>query len=629
MARDSHGRRALLDALAALFRAGHALRSPGEAGHLARALPLPARRFLPLSHGVQLEAEEASPLTLPLAAHSATSLAAMAASLSDRLGEKAELPLRDMLHKLARTRLSLPHRATITASTRHGLRDGLDALARGDHARGLVCTDPTQKLVRRAAGRLAFVFSGHGSQWQGMGRELLRSEPVFAEAIDACDAAFALCGPHRVRPVLEDASAPLPSRADRIQPLLFATQVALARVWLAWGVVPDVVLGHSVGEVAAAHIAGALDLPSAARVLTERAAALAPAIGAGAMALVELPLSRAQALVAPYGDRLAVAVHHSPSCSVLAGDRSALAEVLQALDAQQVFCRWVDVDYASHGPQMQPIARALRERLAEQPLRAAHGPRLPMFSTTLGRPVDDTPLDADYWARNLAQPVLFRETIEALVDSEVSRFVEISPHPLLGNGIAETALFAGREVAFVPSLRRNAPERQALAEALGQLFVAGHPVDFTRQHPSGDRSVSLPPYPFERRTHWASRAQEARATACGCAPALHAQPEPALTLARPEPALRDRLRDAEPAPRLELLRGLVRSELSRLLRVESARIEPEANFKELGVDSLLGLELRSRLESATGVALSSTSMWATPTLEGVAHQLMEVGRRSM
>jgi acyl transferase domain-containing protein len=172
-------------------------------------------------------------------------------------------------------------------------------------------------------------------------------------------------------------------------------------------------------------------------------------------------------------------------------------------------------------------------------------------------------------------------------------------------------------------LRRNAPERQALQEALGQAFVAGHAVDWKRQHPQGDRGVPLPAYPFERRTHWKSSPGVLRAIA----PAECAKQEGESMGA--EPSLRDRLRRADAGERSQLLRGLVRVELARLLRMESARIEPDASFQELGVDSLLGLELRSRLESVTGVALSSTSMWETPTLDGVAAQLMKVGRRWM
>ncbi len=688
-AREDRKQPCMLAGLAALFCAGHELRfrAAGRAATGAR-LPARARRFMPLSASATPD-EDAPPFTLPLAAHSEAALRRSAAVLADHLDRHADLPLGDLLHKVARTRTALTHRATVTATSRHGLRHGLDALGRGDHARGLVTADVDFDSARHRNGRLAFVFSGHGSQWPGMCRELLRTEPVFAAAIDACDEAFASMSADMrssssytdeqhasfpppvtsARGWLEGPDELFPKRADRVQPLLFATQVALARVWLAWGVRPDVVIGHSVGEIAAAHVAGMLDLESAARVVLERAEALAPAIGAGAMALVELALPDAEALAAEHLGRIAVAVHHSPTCCVLAGERDALREVLQQLDAREVFCRWVDVDYASHGPQMQPIAHALRARLegvlpayqsgsrtstrtaARLDAALAAEPRFPMFSTTFARELQIGECDAAYWARNLAEPVLFREAVEQLVHDGVTRFVEVSPHPLLGNGILETALAAStsaranmldnaphagslKPAVFIPSLRRNTPERQTLQEALGQLFVAGHPVEWTLQHPRGDLAVALPTYPFERRRHWKSTAGElgvigtARASASRAAPAFEDVSKTAFEDASEdtqqqavELSARERLIVADAATRLTLLHDLVRSELAFLLRADVVSIAAHDSFQELGLDSLVGLELRSRLESRTGIALSSTSMWETPTLEGVVTQL--------
>jgi acyl transferase domain-containing protein len=628
MTRTDQLRPSVLDCVATLYRAGHSLRYrlSGGARPLAEAelmLPTAARRFMPLSRGAA-SAPDAAPFTLPLAAHSERALRRSAELLGDHLASLGEAELPHVIYKLARVRSALPHRAAVTATSASDLRQALVALARGDHARGLVCPEPGAPGGRRSKAGLSFVFSGHGSQWAGMGAELLASEPVFAAAIDACDEAFLAHGGERVRPQLEAGpSGVFPKRADRVQPLLFAMQVALARVWLSWGVTPDLVIGHSVGEIAAAHVAGLIDLSSAVRVVLERAEALEPAIGRGAMALVELPPAEAEALVAGYGGRIAVAVHHSPSCCVLAGDHDALAGALRVLDARQVFCRWVDVDYASHSPQMRPIAERLRERLSRVSFAApASAARFPMYSTTLGRILKRGECDAAYWAQNLAQPVLFRQAIEHAALSGIATYLEVSPHPLLSNGILETARKAtGSNVPalFVPTLRRSSPERYLMQEALGQLYVGGRTIDWLRQHALGNVAVALPPYPFERRRHWKS--QRALITTL---------PEPAPTTLEDatvcdagvaHASLRAQLSSSRGAARLELLRSVVRAELARLTRNAEARIEGEARLSDLGIDSLMGLSLRSRLETQTGIALSSTRMWEKPTLEGLAEQL--------
>jgi len=629
MTRSDLVRSSVLDSIGALFRAGHSLRyrlSGKAAGHAGESLPLPfgARRFMPLAPAPT--GPEVAPFTVPLSAHSQAALRASAALLSERIAKHGEASLPSIVYKLARVRSGHAHRATVTATCAAELRASLDALARGDHARGLVAQEHPPSSARQGSGGLAFVFSGHGSQWAGMGCELLHSEPRFAAAIDACDAAFVALGADRVRPQLEAGAHGFPKRADRVQPLLFAMQVALARVWLARGVKPSVVVGHSVGEIAAAHIAGHIDLESAARIVVERAAALAPAIGQGAMALVELPAEQIAAVIADYRGRIAVAVHHSPTCSVLAGERAALEEVLRELDGQHVFCRWVDVDYASHGPQMQPIARMLCQRLELAHHTPSVKPSLPMLSTTYGRVLQGGECTAAYWAENLSKPVLFRQAIEELAREGITTYLEISPHPLLSNGIIETTRAASankQPAAFVPSLRRNAPERHMLQEALGQLFVAGHGVDWALQHEASDLRVTLPSYPFERRHHWKSRPLT-RAAALDDGPYDGERaPRESGTFVRHDEhaATRAELRDRQGEARAALLFTIVRAELAALTRNDATLIEPAAMLQDLGVDSLMGLQLRSRLETRTGIILSSTRMWEKPTPAGLCEEL--------
>jgi len=306
------------------------------------------------------------------------------------------------------------------------------------------------------------------------------------------------------------------------QPAIFALQVALAAVWRSWGITPDAVVGHSVGEIAAAHLAGALTLDDAVRVVYHRSRLMQQATGLGQMAQVELPLAEAERAIADYGDQLAIAAVNGPRTTVLSGAAAALGAVLAALRAQGVSSRLLPVNYAFHSAQMTPFQQELEEALqglAPQPAA------IRIYSTVSGAEASGAEFDAAYWGRNVREPVRFAAAIGALAQDQYSIFLEISPHPVLSGAVADCLAAGGHEGSAVASLRRGRDERASLLTALGELYACGCKVAWDGLYPERGRHVPLPSYPWQRQRYWfepatPARRQSPRPAAAG-GPAVH------------------------------------------------------------------------------------------------------------
>ncbi|WP_141584108.1 acyltransferase domain-containing protein [Actinomadura sp. WMMA1423] len=345
--------------------------------------------------------------------------------------------------------------------------------------------------------RLVFVFPGQGAQWVGMGRGLLESSPVFAGALEECAAAVEdeLGWSPRRR---LDSDAPL-SDVSEIQPVLWAFQVALAAVWLDWGVGPDLIIGHSMGEIAAATAAGALSVRDAAAVVSRRGVLLRELGAAGAMWAVGLGEKEAEEAIGRHADLVCAGVLNSDRFTVLSGDPEAIERIVAPLRERGVFCRRVAVGYASHGPQVEPIRDGLRAALAGVRAKA---PAIPLHSTVWDRPVTGPELDGAYWMENVRRPVRFAPAVRsALSGDEPVLFVEISPHPLLVSAVGDAIEAAGAAAACVPSLVRRQPEMETLLAALGAAYAAGRAPDWSRVRAAG-RRVPLPAQPWQRRRFW-------------------------------------------------------------------------------------------------------------------------------
>ncbi|XXX76161.1 amino acid adenylation domain-containing protein [Sorangium sp. So ce134] len=519
MRRDEPGRAVLFEALGALYVRGHSVAwrrlYPAEirAEALLDALGSPARS------GPRTADAPSAPALLPLSAHSPEALRDLARRTASFLRHRRSVPLADVAYTAGVRRGHLAHRLAVLGRAGDEVAADLEAFARGEAPEHLA-----QGEAKVAAPRVVFVFPGQGSQWVGMGRRLLEEEPVFREALAACDAAIRReAGFSVLDELAADERASRLSEIDVAQPLLFAVEVALAALWRSWGVEPDAVVGHSMGEVAAAHVAGALTLEDAAQIICRRGRLLRRMSGHGAMAMVELPLESAQAELAGYGSRLFIAASNSPRATVISGEMDALEELLDRLESRGVFCGWGVADVASHSPQMEPLLAELHAALSGiSPKQAS----IPMRSTVTTEPLRGDELSAAYWADNLRKPVLFSRVIRSLAEQGPTLFVEVSPHPILLPWMDENLREGEVEGAALPSLRRGQDERRSLLESLGKLYVRGYPVAWKRLYPDGGRVVPLPTYPWQRQRYWLEAPARGRAAARGptAAPAAASRP---------------------------------------------------------------------------------------------------------
>ena len=402
-----------------------------------------------------------------MSARTAAALQAQAARLHVHMMAHPDQRLGDLAYSLARTRSAMECRLALVAASLEDLQAQLAGAAQGQFPASVV----RGQADSGAAPRVVFIFPGQGSQWLGMGRSLLVEEPVFRAALDACDRAIqAEAGFSVLAELAADQASSQLQRVDIVQPVLFALGVALAALWRSWGVEPDIVVGHSLGEVAAAHVAGALSLEDAAAIICRRSRLLRRISGQGEMALVELSPIETAAELSRYPDRLSVAVSNSPRSTVISGDPLALAEVISQLERRGVFCRRVNVDVASHSPQVEPLLQELRGLLLDLRPRKC---TVAMRSTVTGLEVQGPELSAEYWAQNLRKPVLFCEVMQTLLASGYDLSLEMSAHPVLLPAVEELLQAANQEGTALGSLRRGQAERAALLAKFQSAPPAG------------------------------------------------------------------------------------------------------------------------------------------------------------
>ncbi|HEU4767887.1 MAG TPA: SDR family NAD(P)-dependent oxidoreductase, partial [Pyrinomonadaceae bacterium] len=440
--------------------------------------------------------EARTSLLLPLSGRKEQAKRDYARSLADYLERSSDTSLNDICYTASVRRTHHSHRAAIVAATRTEFVNALNAVANGENHGAVIAGKPRAS----ESSSVAFIYPGQGSQWLGMGQQLLQQEPVFRAAVERCEPAIRKYTDWSVMDELRatEVSSQL-HRVDVVQPTLFAVAVGLTELWRSWGIAPSAVVGHSMGEVAASYIAGALSLDDAARIICLRSKLLRRVSGQGVMAVTELPRSKAEEYLRGYEDRVSIAVCNSPSSTVLSGEPAAIDEILSKLEAQDIFCRRVKVDVASHSPQMDPLRPDLLAALSELKPRSGS---VPIYSTVVGEVCDGSQFDANYWANNLRRPVQFAGAIESLLYNGFRTFLEVSPHPLLSGNIREVLKYRGIDGAAVSSLHRDEDERSMLHKGLAALHCSGQPVKFASLYPNGGRVVSLPAYAWQRERHW-------------------------------------------------------------------------------------------------------------------------------
>jgi acyl transferase domain-containing protein len=587
------------------------------------------------------------PVPWVLSAKSETALRAQAARLREFVSETPDLSTVDVGRALVSSRTPFEHRAVVVAEERDEFLRGLAVVADGEATAGVVSGRV------RPVGKVAFVFPGQGTQWAGMGRDLLASSPVFRERVEECADALA---PHVDWSLLDvmrgEPGAPSLDRLDVVQPVTFAVMMGLAALWRSHGVEPAAVVGHSQGEIAAACVAGGLSIADAARIVALRSRSIVGLAGLGGMLSAALPLAAMTDLLAPWGERVAVAAVNGPTSVVVAGEPDALAELAEELRTRQVRHRRVSVDHATHWDRVEKIRDEVLEQLAPVRPRSSG---VPLYSTVEQAWLDTAVMDAGYWYRNMRNPIRFDDAVRALVAAGHQTFVEVSAHPVLTGSIQETAADSGDEVTAIGSLRRDEGGPDRVLTSVAQAYVAGVPVDWALT--GAGRHVDLPTYAFQRQRYWldpddlATASQEdiefwdavagedhealpktleledddTRAALTGVLPALAAYHR---RRQERRAATRDTAVDEEPdstgiveqlvgLPRRQqhrVLRDLVRTQAAAVLgHATPQAVDVDRGFLEQGFESVTAVELRNRLAARTGLTLPVTLVFDCPT----------------
>ncbi|MEV5873286.1 acyltransferase domain-containing protein [Streptomyces sp. NPDC052101] len=546
-----------------------------------------------------------------LSARSEPALREQAARLRDLVAADASLSAADVGHSLMSTRSSFEHRAVVLSGGREEALAGLDLVAAGgDSARAVRGT------AGGSAGPVVFVFPGQGSQWLGMGRQLYAESEVFARAIDECAQALAPWLDWSLVDLVTGAeSAPSLERGDAVvQPALFAMMVSLARVWRSLGVVPDAVVGHSQGEIAAACVSGALSLKDAARIVALRSQALTELAALGGMNAVFATPAWVEERLGKWSGRLSVAAVNGPASVVISGDLEALDEFAATAAEDGVRVRRVRIEYASHSHQV--------ERIRDRVLEAAAGvsPRdtpVEFHSTVTGGLLDPRRLDSSYWYDNLRSKVRFGEVVAYLMRDRGGVFVEVSPHPVLAVAMAETADALTASPVVVGTLHKDDGSAGKVLASLAELHVRGVPVDwaavFATDRP---RRIGLPTYAFQRQRYWLT-APDGTGTTHADSPGQAGGRGPGT-------------RAAELGSELAV-RNLVCAETAAVLSAKDTELtgadlaaRSTETFKDLGFDSSMAVRLRNRLTAAAGVRLPATVAFTYPTPHTLGRHLFSL-----
>lgn len=447
----------------------------------------------------KIEAEADRPLVLPLSGRTDDALRDNAVKWRHFL-RKSEADLGDIAASAGKLREHLDHRLVAIGKDRDELCHSLTQWLAGNPGEMVTTGKPASEVHP-----LTFVFTGQGAQWWRMGQDLLEREPVFRKVLEDIDAHLKpLAGWSLIEEMTRDEESSQINRTNIAQPAIFGLQVALAELWKSWGIEPSRVIGHSVGEVAAAYVAGAYTLEDAVKVIYHRSRLQDTTGGKGRMVAVGISPAEAKKVLAEKEDQVQVAVINSPSLITLAGDTEPLEDVVAELEAEGKFVRWLRIDYAFHTHQMDPIKDELLEVLADIEPRSTS---VPFVSTVTGGLLDGAKLDADYWWRNVREAVLFAPAITGLIRGGEDSFLELGPHPALQNPIQECLSEQGRRGVYFSSLKRKTDESVEILTNLAALHHHGYSLDWDTVNQSGGTRVDLPKYAWQRERFWLESAE--------------------------------------------------------------------------------------------------------------------------
>lgn len=536
----------------------------------------------------------------------ASALAAQAGRLGRYVRARPALDVVDVGYSLVSTRSVFDHRAVVVGQTRDELLAGLAGVVAGRPEAGVVCG------VGKPAGKTAFVFAGQGSQWLGMGSERYAAYPVFAEALDAVVDELDRHLRYPLRDVIWGHDQDLLNTTEFAQPALFAVEVALYRLLMSWGVRPGLVLGHSVGELAAAHVAGALCLPDAAMLVAARGRLMQALPAGGAMFAVQ---AREDEVAPMLGHDVSIAAVNGPASVVISGAHDAVSAIADRLRGQGRRVHRLAVSHAFHSALMEPMIAEFTAVAAELSVGL---PTIPVISNVTGQLVADDFASADYWARHIRAVVRFGDSVRSAHCAGASRFIEVGP----GGGLTSLieASLADAQIVSVPTLRKDRPEPVSVMTAAAQGFVSGMGLDWASVF-SGYRPkrVELPTYAFQHQKFWLAPAPSVSdPTAAGQIGASDGGAE-LLASSGFAARLAGRSADEQLAAAIEVVCEHAAAVLGR---DGAAGLDAGQAFADSGFNSLSAVELRNRLTAVTAVTLPATAIFDHPTPTELAQYLI-------
>ncbi|KJY26902.1 acyltransferase domain-containing protein, partial [Streptomyces sp. NRRL S-495] len=603
----------------------------------------------------EAQPENGRPLSvLALSARSGGALLKLARRYQDRLAKAGPGSAADLCFSANTGRSHFPHRLAAVGATPGELAERLADFVRDDPGEGL--------LLGRSGGAApagpgstaepVFLFTGQGPQRAGMARQLYETQPFFRRTLDQCEEILRDVLPAPLLSAVYPASAAdgeLINTMEFAQPGLFAVEYALAGLWRSWGVEPAAVIGHSLGEYAAACFAGALPLEDGLRLVAERGRLLQRLAESGAMAAIAAPAAEVAAELARHDEALvAVAAVNGPANTTVSGVREVVDEVCAAFAARGAEVRRLRISTSSHSPLVEPVLEPLRAALEKVPFGA---PAVPLLSNLTGGLWPwDRPLDTDYWLRHARQPVLFADGVRALYELGHRTFLEVGPAPTLLGLVGE--VLTGDDVLMLPSLRPKYDDWEILLGSLGRLYAEGAEVDwagFDREY--GRTRMPLPHYPFAATRCWHEPSGDGSAAAPARRPSPRAErPERAQrtervqrterteraerTPARPLPGAPGRaaasalptaeeLLAAPAEQRVETLVAGLTASVRTALGSRAAAVDADAPLSTLGLDSLMAVELRNEIQGRLGVKVTVAEFLKGATVRSLAGQVVE------
>ncbi len=446
---------------------------------------------------IQRTAAETVVADVALFAVSAQTKGGLKATVEQQIAflNESDASLQDICYNLGKHRSNLKHRLTIAVASKEELLEALNAYLNDESRVGMVTAENSE-----ISPKVGFIFSGQGPQWFGMGRQLIQSEPIFRKVIERIDAILSNLADWSLMEELMKSEEDSRISETRIaQPAIMAVQIGLMEMWKAVGVTPEGVVGHSIGEVAAAYTSGALTLEQAVDVIFNRSRGQDKATDKGKMLAAALTLEEARKEIKGVEDRVSIAAINGPAMLTFSGDVEPLEEIAARLDARDIFHRFLRVNVPFHSHHMEPLKDEL---IADLKHIAPEKAQISLYSTVTGKQEDGTHLISEYWYANVRESVYFTDAVSAMINDGFNTFIEIAPHPVLATGAIDLLKAANVEGALLASIRRKEAEKQIFMQNLGLLYTLNYKVDWAKACPAASQIIELPTYPWQKERFW-------------------------------------------------------------------------------------------------------------------------------